>query len=198
MEKILVLATFNPHKAEEIRAILPALALELRTLAEFPGAFPAEEDGATLEENARKKALSASRHTGCWALADDTGLEVDALGGAPGVRSARYAGDGASYAENNARLLAALSGVPYSGRTARFACVTALSAPGGETFVSRGVLEGRIVEAPRGGSGFGYDPLFEPLGSALTLAETSGAQKNSLSHRARALLGLLPRLRDII
>jgi XTP/dITP diphosphohydrolase len=155
MEKILVLATFNPHKAEEIRAILPALALELRTLAEFPGAFPAEEDGATLEENARKKALSASRHTGCWALADDTGLEVDALGGAPGVRSARYAGDGASYAENNARLLAALSGVPY-------------------------------------------DPLFEPLGSALTLAETSGAQKNSLSHRARALLGLLPRLRDII
>jgi XTP/dITP diphosphohydrolase len=197
MKRTLVLATFNRHKAGEIAAILPQMPLELRTLADFPGAAPAEEDGATLEENAVKKAAQAARFTGCWALADDTGLEVDALHGAPGVRSARYAGEDCSPEANKAKLLAAMAGVPPEGRAARFACVMALVSPSGETAVSRGTLEGRITEAPRGANGFGYDPVFEPAGSALTLAEIPEAEKNSISHRARALLPLLPRLRDI-
>jgi XTP/dITP diphosphohydrolase len=197
MEKTLVIATFNAHKAEEIRAILPGLPLRLRALGEFPGAVPAEEDGATLEENAVKKALAAARFTGCWALADDTGLEVDALGGAPGVRSARYAGEAATASDNNARLLGELAGVPAEKRAARFACVVALVSPAGETTVSRGTLEGRITAAARGGNGFGYDPLFELAGSPLTLAELPEKEKNGLSHRARALAGLLPALQKL-
>lgn len=197
MGKTLVIATFNVHKAGEIRAILPDLPLRLRTLAEFPGALPAAEDGATLEENAVKKALSAARFTGFRALADDTGLEVDALGGAPGVRSARYAGERASAAENNARLLAALSGVPARKRSARFVCVMALAFPAGQTVVSRGTLEGRITELERGVNGFGYDPLFEPAGFTLTLSELPDAEKNAVSHRARALAGLLPLLHKL-
>ena len=197
MKKSLIIATFNAHKAGEIRAILPSLPLRLRTLAEFPEAAPAAEDGVTLEENAVKKASAAARFTGSWALADDTGLEVDALGGAPGVRSARYAGENASGADNNARLLGELAGVPDARRSARFATVMALVSPSGEIALSRGVLEGRITLAPRGVNGFGYDPLFEPEGSALTLAELPDAKKNVLSHRARALAGLLPLLQKL-
>jgi len=168
--KEIVLATRNKHKVIEMKHLLESLPVAIRSVEDFPGVPEVEEDGETLEENAIKKARSVALHLKKWALADDTGLEVDALGGAPGVRSARYAGEEASCAANNAKLLAALSGVPSRGRTARFACVTALASPDGGTFVSRGVLEGRIAEAPRGGGGFGYDPLFEPLGSALTLA----------------------------
>ena len=197
MEKQLAVATFNPHKLEEILAILPPLPLRLRALSEFPGAAPAEEDGFTLEENSVKKALSAARFTGLWALADDTGLEVDALDGAPGVRSARYAGERAGAAENNALLLSALAGVPPEKRTARFACVMALASPGGELHLSRGTLEGRITSCPRGVNGFGYDPLFEAGAGPRTLSELPAAEKNALSHRARALLGLLPRLRAL-
>jgi XTP/dITP diphosphohydrolase len=197
MEKTLVLATFNLHKAGEIMAILAALPLRLRPLSDFPGAEAAAEDGATLEENAVKKALAAARFTGTWALADDTGLEVDALAGAPGVRSARYAGERASAAENNARLLAGLAAFPAGQRAARFACVMALVSPGGQTAVSRGTLEGRITLAPRGVNGFGYDSLFEISGSPLTLAELTDARKNALSHRARALAGLLPLLQKL-
>ena len=197
MKKTLVIATFNVHKAGEIRAILPALPLCLRTLADFPGAVPAVEDGATLEENAVKKALAAARFTGVWALADDTGLEVDALGGAPGVRSARYAGESSSAADNNARLLAELAGVPAARRSARFSCVMALVSPAGETALSRGTLEGRITSAPRGANGFGYDVFFEPAGSPRTLAELPETEKNKLSHRARALAGLVPLLQKL-
>lgn len=197
MQKILVIATFNPHKVDEISSILPGLPFGLKALAEFPGSAPAEEDGATLEANARKKALAAARFTGHPALADDTGLEVDALGGAPGVFSARYSGADATPAANNARLLAELAGVPPAARTARFACVVALAYPDGRTAVSRGTLEGRIAQAPRGGNGFGYDPLFELTGSGLTLAEVSEGEKNGLSHRALALRGLLPELRKL-
>lgn len=186
----LVVATFNRHKLQEIKAILPGLALELRALSDFPGAVPPEEDGATLEENALKKARAAAAFTGLWALADDTGLEVDALGGAPGVRSARYAGEDADPARNNARLLAELAGLPPAARGARFVCVMALVSPAGEARVSRGVLEGCIAAAPRGGAGFGYDPLFLLEGSARTLAELPPGEKNALSHRARALAGL--------
>lgn len=194
MEKELVIATFNRHKLEEIRGILPALRLRLRALAEFAGAAPAQEDGETLEENASKKALAAARFTGLWALADDTGLEVDALGGAPGVRSARFAGETAGAAENNALLLARLAGVPSEKRSARFACVVALASPAGEVSLARGTLEGRIAVSPSGVNGFGYDPLFEVGAGPGTLASLSAAQKNVLSHRARALAGIAPLL----
>lgn len=194
MEKILAVATFNPHKLCEIRAILPPLPFVLKALSDFPGACPAEEDGATLEANAVKKALAAARFTGLWALADDTGLEVDALGGGPGVRSARYAGEKASPAENNARLLSALQGVPREKRLARFACVVALASPSGGVRISRGALEGRITDGMRGANGFGYDPLFEVGAGPRTLAEFSEGEKNSVSHRALALKGLLPDL----
>lgn len=194
MGKTLVLATFNRHKAAEILAILPDLGLEIKTLSDFPGAVPAVEDGATLEENALKKALAAARFTGLPALADDTGLEVDALGGAPGVRSARYAGEDASSAQNNALLLASLANVPPEKRAARFACVVALALPSGATAAARGTLEGAITPAPRGANGFGYDPLFLVGEGPLTLAELSEEAKNALSHRARALAAILPRL----
>ncbi|OGR79873.1 MAG: non-canonical purine NTP pyrophosphatase, RdgB/HAM1 family [Elusimicrobia bacterium GWC2_64_44] len=194
MGKILVIATFNPHKLGELRALLPGLSAELRALSAFPGAEPAVEDGETLEANALKKALAAARFTGLPALADDTGLEVDALAGEPGVRSARYAGEKAAYSDNNAKLLAALAGVPPAGRAARFACVTALALPSGEVSVSRGVLEGSITAAARGGNGFGYDPLFEVKGGPRTLAQFSEDEKNAVSHRAAALKGLLPAL----
>lgn len=197
MQNELVIATFNRHKVEEIRGILPPLRLRLRALSEFPGAVPAEEDGLTLEENASKKALAAARHTGLWALADDTGLEVDALGGAPGVRSARFAGEGAGPAENNALLLARLSGVPPEKRTARFACVVALASPAGELRLSRGTLEGRIALSASGANGFGYDPLFEVGSGPVTLAGLAAAEKNALSHRARALTGLAPLLKKL-
>ncbi len=194
MQKILVVATFNPHKLGEIRAILPALPFALKALSEFSGACPPDEDGATLEENAVKKALAAARFTGLCALADDTGLEVDALDGGPGVWSARYAGEKASPAENNARLLSALEGLPPEKRLARFTCVMALSSPSGVVKISRGILEGRITGATRGVKGFGYDPLFEVGGGPVTLAEFSEEEKNLVSHRAQALKVLLPEL----
>ncbi len=194
MKKSLVIATFNRHKAEEIRAILPGLPLELVSLCELPGAAAAVEDGATLKENALKKARAAALFSGRWALADDTGLEVDALGGAPGVRSARYAWEGCSPADNNERLLRELDGVPAWRRCARFACVMALVSPAGAESTACGVLEGRITAAPRGTNGFGYDPLFEVEDSGLTLAELPAAGKNGLSHRARALRAILPEL----
>ena len=197
MKKTLVIATFNRHKLEEISAILPGLPLELAALADFSGAVPAEEDGATLEANAAKKAVEAAAFCGRWALADDTGLEVDALGGAPGVNSARYAGDGRSSADNCARLLRELAGVKGPARSARFACVMALASPAGELRTARGVLEGRIAESPRGAGGFGYDPLFEELSSGLTLAGLGADKKNSLSHRALALRAILPELQRL-
>jgi XTP/dITP diphosphohydrolase len=194
MEKILVIATFNAHKLLEIRSILPRLPLALKALSAFPGAVPAEEDGDTLEANAVKKALAAARFTGLWALADDTGLEVDFLGGGPGVRSARYAGEKAASAENNSALLSALEGVPPGKRLARFACVMALASPAGALKLSRGTLEGRITGGGRGANGFGYDPLFEVGSGPRTLAEFSEEEKNAVSHRALALKGLLPEL----
>ncbi|MDA8132969.1 MAG: RdgB/HAM1 family non-canonical purine NTP pyrophosphatase [Elusimicrobia bacterium] len=194
MDRTLVIATFNSHKLREIRAILPGLPAELKALSDFPGAAPAEEDGATLLDNAVKKAFAAARFTGSWALADDTGLEVDALNGAPGVRSARYAGEEADPARNSARLLTELAGLPPERRTARFACVVALASPSGEVVTARGTLEGRITGLPRGANGFGYDPLFEPAGGSRTLAELREEEKNAVSHRAAALRNILPEL----
>lgn len=185
-----VLATFNPGKVRELSGLLDLPGLELSTLAGVPGAAAPEEHGATLEENARIKARAATALTGLPAIADDTALEVDALGGRPGVRSARYAGPAARDADNVRRLLAELEGVPPDRRTARFRTVCVACWPDGVEIAAHGVLEGRIAAAPRGSGGFGYDPVFEVEGEPRTLAELSEDEKNARSHRARAVRAL--------
>lgn len=181
----LVSATANPHKAAEIAAILGADI----DLVPRPAAIPdVVEDADTLEGNARLKAVAVAAATGMPALADDTGLEVEALGGAPGVYSARYAGEHATYADNVARLLDALAGVPPEGRAARFRAVMLVAWPGGEEVVAEGVCAGKIAERPRGEGGFGYDPVFVPTdGDGRTFAEMTAAEKDEVSHRGRAV-----------
>jgi XTP/dITP diphosphohydrolase len=181
----LLIATRNHHKLEEIRAILDIPGLELTGADQVPGLPEVEEDAPTFEGNAIKKARTLALAAGCWTLADDSGLEVDALHGAPGVRSARYAGPEASTPANNARLLRELEGV--ADRRARFRCVLALCAPDGRAWTVEGRCEGTILEAPRGLCGFGYDPLFVPEGQTQTFAELAPGIKNRLSHRGRAL-----------
>jgi len=187
----LLIATRNPHKLDEIRAILAMPGLTLLTLNDVPPMPEVEEDCNTLRGNAEKKAVTVALASGLWALADDSGLEVDALDGAPGVYSARYAGEHVSYEDNNRKLLSELSGCPH--RAASFCCVVTLSDPAGSCASVEGQCHGRIVEAPRGGVGFGYDPVFEPNGSTLTFAEMDPAAKNRMSHRFQAL----KRARDI-
>ena len=181
----LLVATRNRHKLEEIRAILSVPGLELVGADEVPGLPEVEEDAPTFEGNAIKKARTLAKAGGCWTLADDSGLCVDALGGAPGVISARYAGPEASTPANNAKLLRALAGV--TDRRARFRCVLALCSPEGRAWTVEGRCEGRILEAPRGANGFGYDPLFVPEGREQTFAELPAGVKNGMSHRGRAL-----------
>lgn len=181
----IVLATRNPGKIAEIKALLPGA--QVRPAASFPGCPEPEETGRTFVENALIKARTVAQYTGWNALADDSGLEVDALDGAPGVRSARYAGANATDRDNNVRLLDALDGIPDTNRTARFRCVMAVAAPDGRTWTEEGVCEGRILRAPRGESGFGYDPLFVPAGYENTFGELDAAIKNRISHRAEAL-----------
>lgn len=183
----LVLATLNPHKGRELAALLRDVPFEVETLADLPGAILPGEGDRSYAENALGKARVAARLTGALALADDSGLEVDALGGGPGVRSARFGGAGLDDAGRCARLLEALRGVPAERRTARFRCVVALVEPGGRERVVEGVVEGVITDAPRGRGGFGYDPLFlyPPLGR--TFAELSAEDKARVSHRGRTL-----------
>lgn len=154
---------------------------------DFPGCQEVEETEESFEGNALKKALAVAAFTGLPALADDSGLEVDALGGAPGVRSARYAGEGASDAENVEKLLHEMRGVPDEKRGARFVCVIALAQPDGRAEIFRGGVEGRIGGTPAGIGGFGYDPVFYPEGHGRTFAEMSPKEKDSMSHRGRAL-----------
>lgn len=182
----LLVATRNRHKLDEIRQIFTLSGLELLATDEVAG-LPEDvvEDADTFEGNALKKARELCAASGLWALADDSGLEVAALGGAPGVRSARYAGEPCDYSANNAKLLAALECV--ANRRARFRCALALCAPDGRAWTVEGCCEGRIADAPRGGNGFGYDPLFVPEGQTRTFAELDGAAKHALSHRGRAL-----------
>jgi XTP/dITP diphosphohydrolase len=190
---ILVIATQNAGKLREYRALLDGLGLELRA-ADAP---QVEETAETYVGNARAKARAVAAHTGCPALADDSGLEVDALGGAPGVRSARFAARGGD-AANTALLLERLSATPPGGRTARFRCAIVVVRADGAELIADGVCEGRITEAPRGTGGFGYDPVFfyPPLGR--TFAELSSEEKDAVSHRARAVAALRPRLREFL
>jgi XTP/dITP diphosphohydrolase len=183
----LVLATRNAHKIEELRAMLADLPVEVLSFDDFPDLPDVVEDGATLEENAAKKALEVASFTGLPSLADDTGLSVDALGGAPGIRSARYSGDDADAERNNAKLLRELAGVAHAGRSAAFRCAVALATPGGETRVVVGETTGVILEVPRGEGGFGYDPLFLPEGHERTYAEMGPEEKNAVSHRGKAI-----------
>jgi XTP/dITP diphosphohydrolase len=183
------LATGNPDKVAEIRAILvEALGPDVELVADDSGV---EETGATLEENARLKAGTICDLRGEPALADDTGLEVDVLRGAPGVRSARFAGPHATYADNVAKLLDELAGCDPSRRTARFVTVAIARFPDGEEVLARGAVEGAITDRPRGEGGFGYDPVFVPdEGDGRTFAEMSAHEKHALSHRGRAFRAL--------
>ena len=194
MAEIVVVATRNAHKVGEIKALLPGLDIVFKPLSYFSGAPEVEEDGSTLAENAVKKARSAALHCGFRALADDTGLFVDALDGAPGIYAARYAGPDCSFSDNNAKLLKALSGLPPEKRTAEFRCVIALAPISGQVITVEGRLKGSIATALYGGGGFGYDPLFLPAGGARTLAELSPPEKNAMSHRAAAVRKIAPYL----
>ena len=184
----LVIATANAGKLQEFRRLLAGDDLEVVTPAEAGVAdLVVEESGETYRANAARKARAYANASGLPAMADDSGVEVDALDGAPGVRSARYAGDGATDAANRARLLAALSGVPGERRGARFRCVVAVALPYGPTIrFGEGTVEGRIAEDERGSGGFGYDPVFE-LPDGRRMAELTPEEKNGMSHRARAV-----------
>ena len=191
----LLLATRNEGKLRELHMLLDDLEVRLETLAGHPEVGDVEEDGPSFEDNARKKATHAARRSGLWAVAEDSGLCVDVLGGAPGVRSARYAGVHGDDAANNARLLRELASA--SERTARYVCALALARPDGEIVAcARGVCEGSIADTLRGSGGFGYDPLFIPERiPGLTMAELPPEQKNLISHRAQALHAFVPLLR---
>jgi len=183
----LVLATLNPAKGRELIELLGLVPFEIRLLAEIPGARLPEETGSTYAENALVKARTAAEQTAALALGDDSGLEVDALGGAPGLYSARFGGPGLDDRGRLELLLERLRGVPPPRRTARFRCVIALAGPARAEKVVEGVAEGVIAEAPRGSGGFGYDPVFfyPPLGR--TFAELSDEEKARVSHRGLAL-----------
>ncbi|MDX1619581.1 MAG: RdgB/HAM1 family non-canonical purine NTP pyrophosphatase [Nitriliruptorales bacterium] len=180
-----VLASGNRSKLVELRRILEGLDVELVPMLEFD-LEGAEETGDTFEENALIKARAVAAATGLPALADDSGLEVDALGGAPGVHSARYAGIETDDIANNRKLREELAAIPEQERTARFVCVAALVTPDGREWTERGTMEGRIVDEPRGEGGFGYDPLFVSEGETRTNAELSPEEKDARSHRGEA------------
>jgi XTP/dITP diphosphohydrolase len=183
----LVLATRNAGKVREIRAVYAGLNAELVSLDAWPEVGDLPEEGETYAANAAAKARAAASATGLPALADDSGVEIDALGGGPGVRSRRLLGDAASDDDRNAYVLTRLAGVPPAQRTARYRAVVAIATPDGCVETFEGVCEGAIAAAPRGTGGFGYDPIFEIEGDGRTMAEVPPVTKNTISHRARAL-----------
>lgn len=186
MPETLVLGTRNPGKVRELALLLDGLPWTVKGLCDLPPVDDPIEDGETFEANAIKKALYFSGCFGLPSVADDSGIVVDALGGEPGVHSARYAGDNATDADRNAKLLAALINVPEGERTARFVCCAAFARPGETPHIEMGVAEGHILFAPRGQDGFGYDPLFVPCGHTLTFGELSPREKMAVSHRGQA------------
>jgi XTP/dITP diphosphohydrolase len=193
----IVAATRNEGKLKEFRELLAGLPIRLLTVADFPGIPEVAENGNTFAENARLKAEAMAAETGLIAVADDSGLEVDALQGAPGVRSARFAGEPGDDRKNNEKLLELLRGVPPERRTARFRCLIAIAVPGEETYFSDGTCEGYIGLAPRGTNGFGYDPLFLVPEFDRTFAELDPEEKNRISHRGRALKQAQKILREL-
>jgi len=194
VKPVLLLASANQGKLRELRTILAGLPVELVGLTEAGLGDPpeVEETGDTFLENARIKARAYAAWSGRAAVADDSGLEVDALGGAPGVRSARYAGQGAGDQANLDKLLAALAGVPPERRTARFRCAAVLVDPEGGEWHAEAAWEGRVLDAPRGTGGFGYDPVFLPNGWDRTSAEVDQVTKDAASHRGKAFRALRP------
>jgi XTP/dITP diphosphohydrolase len=185
---LLLIATTNPHKVEEFRAILGDLPYQLVSLCDVPPVAQVDETGSTFAENAVLKAVGYARDTGLLALADDSGLEIDALGGEPGVYSSRWAGPDVAYPERFRIMLERLASVPEERRTARYRAAVAIAGPGAVRLrgVVEGVLEGRIANEPRGTGGFGYDPLFLVPELGRTVGELSAAEKHAISHRARA------------
>jgi XTP/dITP diphosphohydrolase len=191
----LLVASSNPGKIREIRGLLPA-DIAIVGLDDLRLASPAET-GATLRENANTKAIQAARTSGMVALADDSGLEVEALAGAPGVRSARFAGEPSDDVKNRNALLAALSGVPKDRRGARFVCAVTIATPDGLVWTSEGVVNGTILDHERGIRGFGYDSVFL-LPDGRTIAELLDEEKNAMSHRGAAIRNILPRLQEVL
>ncbi len=185
--KKLVLATGNMNKVKEMKELLRSLLIDLNTVNDYPGLVMPEEDQLDFAGNAAKKAEAVAAFTSEIALADDSGLEVEALGGRPGVRSARYAGGEGDYAANNRLLLQELKGVPVEKRKARFVCVIAITVPGDQTYLIEGICPGLITLEERGDGGFGYDPLFFYQPAGKTFAEMPAEEKNRISHRGRAL-----------
>lgn len=193
---VLVLATRNGHKVEEMRVLLAELDASIVGLDAFAPFPEPEETGETFAQNARIKAIAAARAVGQFALADDSGICIDALGGRPGVRSARWAGPGSGAKDRIAKTLDELADVPDAGRTARYVCVLAFAAPDGTLLAeTEGTFEGRIARAPRGAGGFGYDPIFLLPDGSRTAAELTPDAKNALSHRGKAVRALLPVLK---
>ena len=197
-----VIASTNPGKIAEVRQIMAGLPLVLVTRDEVGGWPEVEETGDTYLANALLKARAVAAVTGRAALADDSGIEVDALDGAPGVRSARFAGEPATDEDNNAKLIASLDGVPLERRGARYRCVAVLVTPEGDEIAGVGSCEGRIGFEARGTGGFGYDPWFIPnvgvkVGEARTMAELTADEKHAISHRGKALRGLAEKLRHL-
>jgi XTP/dITP diphosphohydrolase len=191
----ILLATRNPHKIRELTALFSPLDLIIKTLRDFPDSDEPAEDGKTFEENAVKKALHSAQRSGIVTLADDSGLEVAALGGRPGIFSSRYA---TTNPERIARLLDEMKTVPRGERSARFVCAMALASPAGRAIVRIGYCEGEIAFEPRGTGGFGYDPIFYLPADRATMAELPFDQKNRISHRARAAQQLIPLLQKLI
>jgi XTP/dITP diphosphohydrolase len=187
MIKEIIFATRNLHKIEEIKEILKDLNIKIAPMISFDKYPKTIEDGKTLEENAAKKAREAAEFFKQWTIADDSGLEVDYLNGAPGVYSARYAGEGCSYDDNNKKLLAALNGVAEEKRTAKFRTVIAISSPEGKIYFTEGKIFGTMSLRVAGISGFGYDPIFYVPEYGKTFSELGSEVKNSISHRAKAL-----------
>lgn len=193
----IVLATRNDGKIAEMRELLADSGWTVRSCRDFPGCPLVEETGSTFAENAILKARAVAQFIGHLALADDSGLEVDALDGAPGIHSARFTGADATNESNNAALLERLAGVSDAERTARFRCVIAVVAPDGRVWTVEGVCEGRIGTVPRGTAGFGYDPLFIPAGHEQTFAELDRETKNRISHRGQAIRAVSMLLRSL-
>lgn len=191
----IILASRNEHKIEELKQTLEPLGIELRSALDFPNLKEVEEDKLTLEGNALKKARYVYEETGLSALADDTGLEVDALDGRPGVFSARYAGEGSTYQNNVDKLLDELAGVALKDRGAQFRTVVALVSDQG-THTFEGICRGVILTGERGDKGFGYDPVFQPKGFEETFAEMDSEIKNKISHRGKAVQKLLEWLKS--